>query len=230
MPLRHSKPAQPRSTLDRTRSSQGSPAAAISSTPPCASRVWTPRSAIFTTRPSIPSSATTRFEPPPSTRSRRPRPRAQSRAWSTAASLQASTKNRAGPPTPSVQCSARWTFSSGVILLENMASEEIEVGRAERARGLDELALTQRERLAPHDPRVGDPTRHAEHENDVRKARAEDGEHGDGQHEDGERELDVAQAHQRVVRPAAVIAGEQPEADAQHAGDHDGREADDQGD
>src|SRR5207302_4950066 len=289
MPLRHSKPAQPRSTLNRTRSSPGSPAAAISSTPPCASRVWTPRSAIFTTRPSIPSSATTRFEPPPSTRSRRPRARAQSRAWSTAASLQTSTKNRAGPPTPSVQCSARWTFSSGVILLENIASppgvpshaalhpgieliaqpvadqvdpedqeedgesrkkreppagcdvvaplvqhgaparrrrrdaqpeeaqrglgddrarhregrddgdgrehvgqdvapEEIAVGRAERAGGLDELSLAQRERLAPHDSRVGNPTGHAEHENDVREACAEDGEHRDGQHEDGERE------------------------------------------
>src|SRR6266478_1291519 len=117
MPLRHSNPAQPRSTLDRTSSSQGSPAAAISSTAPWASRVWTPRSAIFTTRPSIPSSATTRFEPPPSTRSRRLRARAQSRASSTAASLQTSTKNRAGPPTPSVQCSARRTFSSGAIPL-----------------------------------------------------------------------------------------------------------------
>ena len=111
-----------------------------------------------------------------------------------------------------------------------MAPEEIAIGRAERAGGLDEVALAQRERLAPHDSRVGDPTRHAEHENDVREARAEDGEHGDGQHEDGERELDVAQAHQRVVRPAAVVAGEQPEADAQQARDHDGREADDQGD
>src|SRR5881397_3904801 len=77
MPLRHSRPAHPRSTLSRTRSSNGSPAAAVSSTSPSASRVSTPRSAIFTTRPSTPSSATTRFEPPPSTRSGTRRARAR---------------------------------------------------------------------------------------------------------------------------------------------------------
>src|SRR5262245_25729507 len=68
MPLRHSKPAQPWSTHSSTSSSHGSPAAAVSSTTPRASRVSMPRSAILMTRPSTPSSATTRFEPPPGAR------------------------------------------------------------------------------------------------------------------------------------------------------------------
>ena len=51
MPLRHSSPAQPRSTLARTSSSHGSPAAAVSSATPLASRVVMPRRAIWMTRP-----------------------------------------------------------------------------------------------------------------------------------------------------------------------------------
>src|SRR5438034_2480612 len=115
MPLRHSRPAHPRSTLSRTRSSHGSPAAAVSSTAPSASRVVTPRSAILTTSPSTPSSATTRFEPPPRTRKTRRRAAAHSSASSTVRSSRASTKNRAGPPTPSVVSGASGTFSATVI-------------------------------------------------------------------------------------------------------------------
>jgi hypothetical protein len=109
-----------------------------------------------------------------------------------------------------------------------VSPQQIAVGRAEGAGGLDEPALAQRERLAPHDSGVRDPARHAEYENDVEEACSEDREHRDGQHQDGECELHVTQAHQRVVGPAPVVAREQPQRDAQHTGDHDGRQADDQ--
>src|SRR5262245_56266975 len=107
MPLRHSRPAQPRSAVSATSASQGSPAAAVTSIAPSVSRWVMPRRPIRTTRQSTPASAMTRFEPPPIARNGRPRARAQARASSTVASSRGSTKNRAGPPTPSVQCAAR---------------------------------------------------------------------------------------------------------------------------
>src|SRR5207253_2914786 len=65
---------------------------------------------------STPSSATTRFEPPPSTRTRSRRWRAQPRASSTAVSSRASMKYRAGPPTPSVVSGAKGTFPATITV------------------------------------------------------------------------------------------------------------------
>jgi hypothetical protein len=114
MPDRHSRPLQPRSTAARTKSSHGSPAAAVTSTAPGASAMLTLRRAIWSTRASTPESATTTLEPPPSTRTGTPRAAAQSSASSTEASSRALTSQRAGPPTRSVVRDASEAFSMRV--------------------------------------------------------------------------------------------------------------------
>ena len=107
-----------------------------------------------------------------------------------------------------------------------MPAHDPAVVGAERPRGGHEIALAQRQHLAADDPRVGDPAGRAEHDNEVEQARAEDGEHGHREHEHRKRELHVTQAHQDIVDPSAVPAADQPERDAEHAGDQHRGEAD----
>src|SRR5207244_784944 len=76
IPLRHSRPAQPHSTVTATSGSHGSPAPTDTRTSWPLSAVSMPRTPTRTTRPSTPASPTTRFEPPPSTLSATPRDRA----------------------------------------------------------------------------------------------------------------------------------------------------------
>ena len=82
MPERHSSPPRPSATVAATTSSHSSPASTVSSTDPSGRRsTRRPRVEIRTTVPGHPSSAITRFDPPPDhqTRARAglrpPRPR-----------------------------------------------------------------------------------------------------------------------------------------------------------
>ena len=93
MPASASTPTQPRSTACATRSSQASPAATVTSTPPQvgsspSTSACTPLVATSTTVPSKPSSATTRLLPPPSTQDAAPSaassPRSAPARWSRA--------------------------------------------------------------------------------------------------------------------------------------------------
>ena len=69
MPLSPSRPCQSaRNHGSATKSSQGSPACAVSTASPLEVLIVTPRIAIAITKPSKPASATTRLLPPPSTR------------------------------------------------------------------------------------------------------------------------------------------------------------------
>ncbi len=107
MPLRHSMPARPRATVSATSSSHGSPARTVQRVP---SRII-PRVAIAITRPSNPSSGTTRFDPPPRMPTRTFSRRAHASAWTRSSSVTTSAKRFAAPPSFSVVRGASATFS-----------------------------------------------------------------------------------------------------------------------
>src|SRR5215469_13480351 len=94
---------------------------------------------------------------------------------------------------------------------QHVAPDEPPVEGAEGAGRFHELALSKRERLPAHDPRIGDPAAQREHE-------------------DEEGELHVARPHEHVVEPAPVEAAEHAQEDAGRARDDHGHEADDEGD
>src|SRR5688500_2200141 len=109
IPDRASTPTQPEATARATRSSQFSPAATVTRTPPQVASYpsvsgTTPRVATLTTVPAKPSSATTRLLPPASTRSGSPAESAADTAAISSSSVVAVTKEVAGPP----RCSVVW--------------------------------------------------------------------------------------------------------------------------
>src|SRR5262249_33587382 len=145
--------------------------------------VATPLMSILTTRPATPGSASTRFDPPPSTCTSRRRASAHSRASHTARSSGASTKYRAGPPTSMVQWEASATFSSGFTGMISAVIMLFVVRPINRTTMSDDR---ERER-EPHDRR-----RHEEHD----EAGAAPGilpclAHQPAEHEPGGRDPDI---------------------------------------
>ena len=115
MPASASTPTHPRSTARATRSSQVSPAATVTSTPPHvgsspSTSARTPVVATSTTVPSKPASATTTLLPPPSTRIG---PSTVLIASTSSCSVVARTQAVAGPPSLSVVWSASRSPISG---------------------------------------------------------------------------------------------------------------------
>src|SRR5688572_13756668 len=124
IPESASTPTQPRSTAVATSSSQSSPAATVTITPPheapSAPSGRTPRVATSTTTPSNPSSATTTLLPPPSTSTGSPDRSASSTAATTSASVVAVTQRRAGPPSRRVVRSRRSGTDDGLGHAEHL--------------------------------------------------------------------------------------------------------------
>ena len=103
-----STPDQPDSTAVATNASHGSPAQTRTRTRPEPSgSAWTPRVPIRTTVPGNPASATSRFEPPPTSSRGSPVASAAVTASIRSPSEVASMTRRAGPPTRRVVMSAR---------------------------------------------------------------------------------------------------------------------------
>src|SRR3990172_3129194 len=94
---------------------------------------------------------------------------------------------------------------------ENVPDKHPPIPASERDRGLDELPLAQRQHFAPHDPRVDDPARHPDDDDDIPEAGPEHADHRDRQQDERERQLDVGQAHEHVVHPPAEVAGDEPD-------------------
>src|SRR3989304_6190064 len=94
---------------------------------------------------------------------------------------------------------------------ENVPDEPPPIPASERDRGLDELPLAQRQHFPPHDPRVDDPARHPDDDDDIPEAGPEHADHRDRQQDERERQLDVGQAHEHVVHPPAEVAGDEPD-------------------
>src|SRR5690242_2509755 len=106
MPLRHSTPARPASTLRATKASQSSPAATERRVPCCS----IPHRATRSTRPLKPASEISTLLPPPSTKRRRERACANATAASMSASVLASANHAAGPPISNVVNAASGTL------------------------------------------------------------------------------------------------------------------------
>ncbi len=111
-----------------------------------------------------------------------------------------------------------------------MVPEHAPVLAPQRDGGLHVLALPDREDLPAHHPRVDYPRGHPDHDDDVAQARAEHPDHRDGEQDERERELDVGQAHQEVVDPAAEVAGDEADDHAEQARDEHRGEPDHQRD
>src|SRR6478752_3473497 len=123
IPESASMPAHPWSTACATSSSQSSPAATVSTTPPHWARASTsqvsvsastPVVATSTTRPSNPASATTRLEPPASSSTGVPAASASATAATSSASVVARTHSRPGPPRRRVVWSRRSGTDGGL--------------------------------------------------------------------------------------------------------------------
>ena len=84
-------------------------------------------------------------------------------------------------------------------------------GKPERHGGHDELALAQRERLAAHDARHGEPADRADREEDEPQAAPEDDREDDDEEHVGQRVEHVHDAHHPAVHaPAEVARGRAP--------------------
>src|SRR2546425_2898965 len=103
----------------------------------------------------------------------------------------------------------------------------------DRTRGLDELAFLQGEHLAADQPRHADPVHQGDGDEHEHEASAEIAGRGVPQHRHddeeeeqvGERVDHVGDAHEQVVDPTAVVAGEHPDADADQEDQRDRDEA-----
>src|SRR5713101_4580948 len=112
---------------------------------------------------------------------------------------------------------------------EDVASHD-RLLRASRHDGqAHEVALPQREDLAPDDARVACPVDSGQDDDDVPHAGAHHGRKEDREGQRRERQPRVRDAHDHLVDPAAEIAGQDAEPRADDAGDDDGGEAHDHG-
>ena len=106
-----------------------------------------------------------------------------------------------------------------------MAEHDPQVTRADSLRGLDVLLLPQGEEDAAHDARDRRPVEGGEDRDDRPNAARPPDERRDRQQddEDRQRQDEIGDAHDRVVDPAAVVAGdradEQPEERRHHCHD-----------
>ena len=93
-------------------------------------------------------------------------------------------------------------------------------------RRFDVLLLLDGEHGPAHDAGERRHVDDRDRDDHVVDPRSQDRHDPDGQQEPGEGEEDVDQSHHDLIDPAAVIAGRQPEADADHEGDDDRQNAD----
>src|SRR3954470_15288903 len=109
-----------------------------------------------------------------------------------------------------------------------MPPHQAAIWDTDRARGLDEVTLLQREKLSANDPRQPHPGEEAE-EYDHRQHRAALDREKDEQQEDGGKgENHVDEAHQRRVDPAAIVAGQRSNHDTEGSRNKRGADADEQ--
>jgi hypothetical protein len=100
---------------------------------------------------------------------------------------------------------------------QEMPPQDALVPRPEPARGLHELLIAQHEHHAAGGARVHRPGGHREHDDDVPERRPQQGHDREREQDEREGELQVDAAHDHGVEPAAVVAGEQPERDAEQS-------------
>src|SRR5919202_3505122 len=145
MPVIVSSPENSCSTVNATKSSQGSPAATVRTAPEQeATSLSMPRVATLTTVPSKPASPTSTLEPPPRIRTGSPAASRSRTVCTSSASLAGVRMRRTGPPTRRVVCAASRPATPSANAATDLRSDtEIHLGpgRAEHllalAEGLD---------------------------------------------------------------------------------------------
>src|SRR5216684_3580322 len=122
----------------------------------------------------------------------------------------------------------------GEQVREQVADHDPARRRADRARGLDELALLERQDLTPYEPGHADPVDDGDGHEDEQQPTLDVSQRGVPQrgHDDEEEEQvrervdDVGDAHEDLVDPAAVVPGREADGHADEEDDRDGHEAD----
>src|SRR5579864_8552244 len=104
------------------------------------------------------------------------------------------------------------------------------VARSDRARGEDEIALLDRQDLAPHQPRDVSPADEGDDHRQRDRVGPKQDRHQDEQEDRGDREDHVDETHQDVLQPAAVVARHQAHARAHRQRHGHGQEGDAEGD
>ena len=94
------------------------------------------------------------------------------------------------------------------------------------ARRLDEFLLLDRQRLAAHDPRHGQPFHRADGDEQQEEVAVEDHHQDDDEEDEGQGIKHVDEAHHQFVDPAAEIARRGAIGDADQKADQRGDEAD----
>ena len=118
------------------------------------------------------------------------------------------------------------TMTGAADVGEQVAPEDAAVARAERAGGQHVVGTAEDQHLAPHQPRHGGPADDADDDEHDRKRRAHRRGDRDEQQQRREGEGDVGKPHDDGVDPAAVVAGDEAQGDAEERGDGLGDEAD----
>ena len=113
---------------------------------------------------------------------------------------------------------------------QDLAEDELDIPHAQRAAGLDEFAVAQRQEFGAGQPRRRRPRHDADRDGDGGQGRAEHGDQHQQQHEIRQRLERLGDAHQHIVDPAAIVAGEGADQDADQDGDRGGDAADQQRD
>ena len=100
---------------------------------------------------------------------------------------------------------------------QNMAEHDSKLAGADRASGIDERLLLERERVRARDPcRIGDQ-RDRDRDDRVVQRRAQRRRHHQRQYQERQRLEHIDEPLGREIDPAAEISREQPERDTQHA-------------
>ena len=123
--------------------------------------------------------------------------------------------------------SVAYTSTGPEQIRQDVAHEDRERAHPERARRLDELAPLQRERLAAHDARGGEPAHRAERDEQHREAAARQERRQDDDDEQVRQRIQhVDEAHHEPVGAPAGEAGDRPPGDADHQAHHARQHAD----
>src|SRR5205823_12368677 len=110
---------------------------------------------------------------------------------------------------------------------QDVAEDDSGIEGTERPGRLDELLFSKHQKLGPHQTPDFEPPGGRDHDDDRAQPHTAGrrGDRDDDQQE-GHRDDDVGEAHQRVVQPAAVVAGERAQPAADHQVADDGEDAD----
>ena len=145
----------------------------------------------------------------PSLEHRRPTPA------SAAACRRRGTRGRRRSTTTEAPLSAPTVSSIGPRWGRMWRRTIVQAADARGDRRLHERAAPQRERLAEHQPRRPGPVEHRDHDHEAGDAGAEDRRQGEARDGGRDAQEDVGDAHQDLLDPAAVEAGDDADDRAQ---------------